>query len=408
MSELTGEKLALHGGKPVRSEFLVYGAPDIGQDEIDEAVACLKSGWLSTGPRAKRLEADLTAYTGAKYALCTNSCTAALHLCLAANGIGPGDEVITTPLTFAATANVIEHVGATVVLADIAADSMHIDPEAIRQRITPRTKAIIPVHFAGFPCDMDRIQKIADQHGLVVIEDAAHAIGTQYRGRQIGSSGNAVCFSFYVTKNIAAGEGGAVLLGNEQKADLMRVYALHGMSHGAWQRYAKDANLHYEIVYPGFKYNMPDITAAIAIPQLRRLEGFLARREQLAKQYFSLMGQESALELPHVLQNVEPGTRCSWHLYPVQLNAEKIGATREDVMRAIIQENVGVATHYRPLFQQKYYAEKYRFDPAEFPNARRVGDSIFSIPLVTGMSDADQLDVVHAFTKVLDYFRARA
>lgn len=252
-SKQLNNELGVNGGTPVRDSFLVYGAPDLDVREEQAITACLKSGWLSTGPRVKELEAKLSAYTGSMYTLGTNSCTAALHLSLLALNIGEGDEVITTPMTFGATCNVIEHVHAKPVLVDIEENSFLIDPQKIEAAITPRTKAIIPVHYAGYPCDMDRINDIARRHGLAVIEDAAHAIGTRYKNRPIGSGENLTCFSFYVTKNIAAGEGGAVTTNDSALLEQMSIGSLHGMSHGAWQRYTKSKQLHYEIIMPVFK-----------------------------------------------------------------------------------------------------------------------------------------------------------
>jgi dTDP-4-amino-4,6-dideoxygalactose transaminase len=400
------EKLAVHGGSPVRRDFLVYGAPDIGDEEIREVVDCLKSGWLSTGPRATRLEDDVRAYTGAEYAVATNSCTAALHLSLLAAGVGPGDEVITTPITFGATANVIEHVGATLVLADLAKESFLIDPEAIEACITDRTKAIIPVHFAGAPCDMSAIDAVARKRNIAVIEDAAHALGTMYGGRPIGDGSNIACFSFYVTKNIAAGEGGMVTTNNAAFADLMRCYGLHGMSRGAWQRYTStSSDLHYDIVYPGYKYNMPDLAAAVALQQLKKLDRFLATRQEYAELYFELLKDQDALILPKWLRPESASHRCAWHLFPILIRPERLSGSREDIMRALIAENVGVATHFRGLFEQPYYREKYRLEPDAYPNGKFVSDRVFSIPLSTKLTRSDIHDVVSALDKVLTHFR---
>src|ERR1051326_3049540 len=399
------DKLAIHGGKPVRDEFLVYGAPDIGDEEIREVVECLKSGWLSTGPRASRLEEDIKAYTGAPYAVATNSCTSALHLCLLAAGVGPGDEVITTPMTFGATANVIEHTGATPVLADIGEGSFVIDPAQIEARITSRTKAIIPVHFGGFPCDMDRINAIARRHGLVVIEDAAHALGAKYDGRMIGDSPNFTCFSFYVTKNIAAGEGGMITSRDEDAVEMMRCYGLHGMSRGAWKRYMSESNrLHYDIIYPGYKYNMPDLNAAVAIQQLKKIEAFVARREEYASLYFELLKDQDALILPTALRSSSPSIRSAWHLYPVMLKLERLTCSRDEFMQAVNAENVGVATHFRAIFEQPYYRDKYGLRGESYPHAKVVSDRVFSIPLTTKIGKNDLEDAVTALNKVLTYY----
>jgi dTDP-4-amino-4,6-dideoxygalactose transaminase len=399
------EKLAIHGGTPVRCEFLVYGAPDIGDEEIQEVIDCLKSGWLSTGPRAARLENDIIAYTGAGHAVATNSCTAALHLSLLAAGVRPGDEVITTPMTFGATANVIEHIGAKPVLVDVAPGSFLIDPDRIEERVMEKTKAIVPVHFAGYPCDIDRINAIARTHGLAVVEDAAHALGAKYADRMIGHGANFTCFSFYVTKNIAAGEGGMVTTDNAEAVDVMRCYGLHGMSRGAWQRYSSTSNrLHYDIVYPGFKYNMPDLNAAVALQQLKKIEGFIARREEYAEMYFDLLKDQAGLILPTSLRPTSPSIRCAWHLYPVMVRLESLTCSRDEFMQALIRENIGTATHFRALFEQPYYKEKYGWRGDDYPNAKFASDRVFSIPLTTKIQKEDIQDVVTALTKVLRYY----
>ncbi len=397
-------KLAIHGGTPVRNEFIVYGAPDIGEDEISEVVDCLRTGWLSTGPKVVRFENDVKAYIGAAHAVATSSCTAALHLSLLLSGIGKGDEVITTPMTFGATVNVIEHVGAIPVLADVSAGAFTIDPAAIQSKITPRTKAIIPVHYAGCPCDMDAINGIAEKHGLIIIEDAAHALGTKYKNRMIGEGKNLTCFSFYVTKNIATGEGGMITTHRADLASRMRIYGLHGMDHGAWQRYTKTDTIHYGIVYPGYKYNMQDLNAAIGIHQLKRLEYFIDKKRHLAEMYYKFLGDEDALILPPRL-NEDDGSRNAWHLFPILIRPERLRASREEIMRAILEENVGVATHFRAIFEQPYYHEKYAFNPVDYPNADFISKRVFSIPLQTRMTEQDLMDVVAAIRKVLSYFR---
>ena len=397
-------KLAIHGGTPIRNEFLVYGAPDIGEDEINEVVDCLRKGWLSTGPKVVRFENDIKTYTGAAHAVAANSCTAALHLALILSGIGKGDEVITTPMTFGATVNVIEHVGAVPILADIKAGAFTIDPDDVEARITPRTKAIIPVHFAGIPCDMDAINSIAEKHGLTVIEDGAHAIGTKYKNRMIGDGKNLCCFSFYVTKNIATGEGGMITTNHADLASKMRVYGLHGMDHCAWQRYTKTDTIHYGIIYPGYKYNMQDMNAAIGIHQLKRLENFILKKRQLAVMYYDFLGNEEALILPNRFPE-DDGSRNSWHLFPIMIKPETLKVSREEIMRAIIEENVGVATHYRAIFEQPYYIDRYAFNPKDYPNADFVSKRVFSIPLQTRMTEKDLMDVVTALLKVLSYYK---
>ncbi|EMJ65011.1 MULTISPECIES: DegT/DnrJ/EryC1/StrS aminotransferase family protein [Leptospira] len=398
-------KLAIHGGQPVRESFLVYGAPDIGDEEIQAVVNCIKTGWLSTGPNVQKFEADIKNYTGAKHAVAANSCTALLHLSLIAHNIGPGDEVITTPMTFGATVNVIEHVGAKPILADLLPKSFHIDPQSIKSKITPKTKAIMPVHYAGSPCQMDEINAIAKEYNLVVIEDAAHAIGAKYKGTLIGDGQNLTSFSLYVTKNIAAGEGGVLTTNSDELAEKIRIYGLHGMSRGAWQRYSKNSQIHYDIVVPGYKYNMPDMNAAMAIEQLKKLEIFTKKRKAIAETYFERLADENGLELPHALIEQNEGDLCTWHIFPILINPEVLKGNREEIMTALIQENIGVATHYRAIYEQQFYKEKYGLVPSNFPNCEMISKRIFSIPLSTSMSTQDIEDVVSGIKKVFGYFK---
>ena len=272
------DKPAIEGGKPIREKYLVFGEPDIGEEEINEVVKSLKSRWIGTGPLVSKFEENIKRYIGCEYAQAVNSCTAALHLSLLCNGVGQGDEVITTPMTFSATANVIEHVRAKPVFVDIEEDSYNIDANKIEDAISSKTKAIMLVHFAGLPCDLDKIYKIGKEYNIPIIEDAAHAIGAEFNSKKIGSFGNPTCFSFYVTKNITAVEGGIICLNDEEMAKKMKIYTFHGLSRHAWQRFSEDEKNTYEIIYPGYKYNFTDINAAIVLHQLKKLETFNATR----------------------------------------------------------------------------------------------------------------------------------
>jgi dTDP-4-amino-4,6-dideoxygalactose transaminase len=294
-----------------RREFLPFCPPTIGEEEIAEVVDTLRSSWITTGPKTKRFEAEFGAFVGAPAALALSSCTAALHTALVTAGVGPGDEVITTPLTFAASVNVIEHVGARPVLVDIEPDTLNIDPRQLAAAITPRTRAVIPVHFAGHPVDLDPIRALAEQHGLVVIEDAAHASDAKYNGRAIGSGKNPVAFSFYATKNLTTAEGG-MLTADQEFVDRARLVSLHGMSRDGWKRYDKGGSWFYEVMLPGFKYNMTDIQAALGLCQLKKLGAFQARRLELAQMYNEIFGAEDALEVPVTRSNVEH----AWHDRP--------------------------------------------------------------------------------------------
>ncbi len=392
---------AVAGGKPVRDEFLIFGQPLIGDEEIAEVVATLRSGWLSTGPRTRQFEEDLGRYLGVEHVLGLNSCTAALHLALLSAGVGPGDEVIVPAMTFAATVNVVEHVGARPVFADAAADSYNVDPAAIEACLTPRTKAIIVVHFAGLPCRMDVIAPLAERHGLVLIEDAAHALGTEYHRRKIGTLSDYTCFSFYVTKNVATGEGGALVCRRADADERARVMSLHGMDLGAWQRYSKHGNKHYEVVYPGYKYNLTDLASAIGIHQLKRLDEFIEIRTRYARMLHDLLGDLDALLLPEVEEQAD---RHAWHLYPVMVRPEALTVGRDEVMEAVTRENIGIGVHYRAVPMHKYYRDKYGFRRGQFPRAEFISERTFSLPLQPRMTEADVAQVARAVRRVLVHY----
>ncbi len=381
--------------EPVRSEFLVFGRPAIEQPEIDEVVDSLRSGWLSTGPKVGRFESLFKEYVGCDHAKAVNSCTAGLHLSLLVSGLGPGDEVITTPMTFAATANVIEHIGARPVFVDVDPLSMNMDPDAFAAAITPRTKAVIPVHFAGRPCDMDRILASARRHGLLVIEDAAHAIEARYHGRKIGTIGDLTCFSFYVTKNLVTGEGGMVTTSRSDWAEEIECYALHGLSRGAWKRYSDEGFKHYQVVCPGYKYNMMDLQAAIGIHQIGRLGSYHDRRERVWQRY-----DEAFMDLPLVTPaEPDPDTVHARHLYTLLIDVDTLGTTRDEFQKAMHSQNIGTGIHFVALHLHPYYREKYGYRRGDFPNAERISDRTLSLPLSAQLSDADVDDVVDAVTR---------
>lgn len=393
---------AIAGGRPTRDDFLIFGAPLIEEEEITEVVETLKSGWLSTGPRTKQFEREFAEYVGAAHAVATNSCTAAMHLALLASGIGPGDEVIVPSMTFAATANVVEHVGARPVFADSLPDGFNIDPADIRNRITSRTRALVVVHFAGLPCPMDEISAIARERGLLVMEDAAHAAGAEYHGKRIGGLGNVTAFSFYVTKNICTAEGGMVVTDDAELAEKIRVLSLHGMDIGAWQRYAKSGQLHYEIVVPGFKYNMTDLAAALGLCQLRKLDRFIKVRQEYARMLTAELSNLEELILPADAT----AHRHAWHLYPVMVRPERLRTDRDGVMTALIAENIGIGVHFRPLHLYPFYREKYGYRKGMLPRAEFVGERVFSVPLSPKLSLGDVRSIVTAVRKVIGYYRA--
>lgn len=397
MQEATARP-AMAGGDPVRSEFLPFALPLMGREEEEEVLDSMRSGWVTTGPKTKRFEQELADYAGAKHAIAVNSCTAALHVSLAALGIGRGDEVITTAITFPATANVIIHQGARPVLVDVDPTTLNIDPAAIEAAITPRTKAIVPVHMAGQPVDMDAIRAIAARHGLAIIEDAAHAIGAEHGGQRIGNlTGSlASCYSFYPIKNMTTIEGGAVLTNDDDFAERARLYTLHGISKDAWKRYSSAGYQHWDTLLPGFKYNMTDIQAAVGIHQLPRLEGFLQTRERYARMYTDGFAELPEIEL---LRRVD-GVRHAWHLFVILLNLDRLSIDRDGFMEALRQENIGTGIHFRSLHIQPFYQKRFRLKREDLPNAAQVSDRLLSLPLYPKMTERDVLDVIEAVQKL--------
>jgi dTDP-4-amino-4,6-dideoxygalactose transaminase len=381
-----------------RSEFLVFGSPAIGEEEIAEVVATLRSGWLGTGPRVQRFESDFRAYVGATHAVAMNSCTAGLHLALNVLGIGPGDEIITTPLTFSATANVIVHVGATPVFADVDPRTMNLNPKEVARAVTSRTKAILPVHLAGRPCDMDALLGIARDRGLMVIEDAAHAVEGRSRGRAVGTIGDLTVFSFYVTKNLVTGEGGMLTTQNAVWADEIRIRALHGISRDAWKRYSAEGFQPYDTLYPGYKYNMTDLQAALGIHQLARLEANLAIRERYWQRYDQAFATHPLLTTPAA---VDPQDRHARHLYTVLLDTDRSGVSRNEFIVRLKTENIGAGIHFTPLHLHSYYVKTFGFTRGRFPVAEFIGDRTISLPLSAKLTDEDVEDVIAAVFRVL-------
>lgn len=384
-----------------RQEFLPYALPLIEEDDIAGVVDSLKSGWIAKGPKTMEFEQRFAEYVGAKYAVALNSCTAALHLSLVAAGLGEGDEVLTTPMTFASSANVVIHTGAKPVFVDIDPVTMNIDPKKIREKISPRTKAIIPVHMAGHPCEMDEIMAIAREHNLFVLEDAAHAVYTQYRGKMIGSIGNATAFSFYATKNLVTGEGGMVTTNDEALYDKIRVMSTHGMSRNAWDRYAETGSWYYEILSPGYKDNMSDIMAGLGLSQLGKLERMQGIRQEYADYYNAEFGKLPELEVPVELDYA----RHAWHLYIIKLNLDKLSIDRGKFIEELKGENIGTSVHFIPLHLHPYYRDTYGYKPGDYPVAEGVFERIISLPLYPKMSRQDANDVVDAVRRIIERFR---
>ena len=381
----------------MRENFLVFGSPRIEEDEIEEVVACMRSGWIGTGPRVAEFERRVAAYKGAAHAVAVNSCTAALHLSILAAGIGPGDEVITTPMTFCASVNAIIHAGATPVMADVDPLSLNIDPEKVRARITPRTRAILPVHFAGRSCDMDPLCALAEEHGLTVIEDCAHAIETEYHGRKAGTMGDFGCFSFYVTKNVITGEGGMILARSPEHAARLKVLALHGMSADAWKRFGDEGYRHYMVTEAGFKYNMMDLQAAIGLRQMEKVEPYWLRRGEIWARY---MDELSALPLT-LPAPVEPDTRHAYHLFSVQVDEARAGISRDAFLTAMTKQKIGVGVHYLSIPEHPFYQERFGWSPDDCPHARDIGRRTVSLPISAKLTDADVTDVIEAVRAIL-------
>ncbi len=380
--------------------FLPFALPDIGEEEIAEVVDTLRSGWVTTGPKTKRFEEDFTAFLGdpSLQSLAVNSATAGLHLALEALGIGPGDEVITTTHTFTATAEVVRYLGADVVLVDIDPATLCISPTAVEAAITPRTKAILPVHYAGLAADMPALLAIAKKHGLKVVEDAAHALPTTCGGKLIGTlDSDVTVFSFYANKTITTGEGGMVVTRNAELANRMKVMRLHGMSRDAFDRFtAKVPSWYYEIVAPGFKYNLTDIAAALGLQQLKRATAFQQKRQALAQQFNTALA-----DLPLITPPLPaPGDMHAWHLYVVRL-ADGVALHRDRFIEALYDAGIGCSVHYIPLHLQPYWRDRYGLKPAAFPHSQKAFEHMVSLPLYTRMGDADVLRVVQAVRRAL-------
>jgi dTDP-4-amino-4,6-dideoxygalactose transaminase len=379
--------------------FLVFGQPAIGEAEIAEVEACLRSAWLGTGPRVARFEAEFAAYKGTtpSRVAAVNSCTAALHVSMVAAGLEPGAEVITTPLTFCATVNAIIHAGLTPVLADVDPVTQCISPAAIEAAITPRTRALLPVHFAGRPCEMDRILAIAQRYGLLVIEDCAHAIETEYRGRKAGTFGDFGCYSFYATKNVVTGEGGMIVGRSEAHIARARVLALHGMSKDAWHRFGDQGYKHYQVVECGFKYNMMDLQAAIGIHQLARVEDNWLRRRGVWNHY-----QQALAELPIVLP-AEPAadTRHAYHLYTVMIDRARCGIERDVFLERMNAKGIGTGVHYLSLPEHPYYRQRFGWRPEQWPHAMKIGRETVSLPLSAKLTERDLERVVSSVCQVI-------
>lgn len=381
----------------MRKNYLVFGQPIIEKEEIDEILDSLNIGWIGTGPKVARFESDFKEYIGAPHAIAVSSCTAGLHLSVLAMGVTAQDEVIIPSMTFAATANAVIHVGAKPVFVDVSDDEMTIDVEDVKRKITAKTKAIIPVHFAGRACRIDDIEKIADEYNLKIIHDAAHAVETEFQGKKIGAFRNISNFSFYVTKNITTVEGGMITTDNEELTQKLKIYALHGMSKDAWKRFSDDGYKHYEIIYPGYKYNMTDLQAAIGIQQLKKVDHFAKRRKEIWDFY-----KNELKDLPLILPpEPAPNTKHAYHLFTILVDTNKTSLTRDELIQKLHLLKIGTGVHYIALHLQPYYQKTYGYKRGDFPNAEFISDRTLSIPFSAKLSDEDVTDVVNALKQSL-------
>jgi dTDP-4-amino-4,6-dideoxygalactose transaminase len=380
-----------------RRDLLVFGSPMIEQPEIDEVIASMRSGWLGTGPKVAQFEEMFRDYKGTRYAMAVSSCTAALHLSMLAIGIQPGEEVIVPAMTFTATASAVIHAGGVPVLADCQRNTMNIDPADIERKITSKTRAIIPVHFAGRACDMDAITDIARRRNLKVVEDCAHAIETEYHGQKAGTFGDLGCFSFYVTKNIVTGEGGMTLTNNSKYARVIKTMALHGMTKDAWRRFGDEGYKHYAVVFAGYKYNMTDMQAAIGIHQLPRIELYWKRRNEVWQAYDNAF-RELRVFTP---EPVEPNTKHAFHLYTMLLDIDNLHLSRDEFLDEMTKRNIGVGVHYIALHLHPYYKQTFNYKRGDFPNAEWISDRTVSLPLSAKLTAKDVNDVIDAVNEVL-------
>ena len=395
------EALALHGGTPVRDALLPYGRQSIDEDDIAAVVETLRSDWLTTGPKVNEFEEAFAAWVGARYAVSFSSGTAALHGSAFAAGVGAGDEAITSPLTFAATANCVLYQGGKPVFADVREDTLNVDPECVSACVTRRTKALLPVDYAGHPADLDELRAIADRHGLTLIEDACHALGAEHRGRRVGSISHMTVFSFHPVKHLTTGEGGMVATDDPRFADTLRKFRNHGISSEARERQAQ-GQWHYEMVLLGFNYRLTDLACALGLRQLSKLKNNLARRREIAAKYNHALSDLAGLVAPGAREDVLP----AWHLYPVRLDLDSLSAGRAEIFQALRAENIGVNVHYIPVHLHPYYRRRFGYKPGDYPVAESAYERLISLPMFHGMTDRDVDDVIKAVQKVVTEYAA--
>jgi dTDP-4-amino-4,6-dideoxygalactose transaminase len=392
-------KPCLEGGKPQREEFLPFALPLISDAEVEQVVEALHSGWLTVGPKTKQFQEEIARYVGSIGAVALNSCTGAIHLSMVALGIGPGDEVIVPVLSFAAVPNAVIHCGATPVFADIDLETLNMEVSELSRLHGPKTKAVVPLYFGGLPFDIDAFSAKASELGTTVIVDAAHAFGTQWKGRPVGTEFESTCFSFYATKNITTGEGGAVTSNDEGFLREIELLSLHGMSHDSWLRYTNVGSWYYEIAAPGYKYNMSDLQAALGLAQLQKVDEFRRRRTQISEAYTAAFSDIVGIRTPASNEG------HSWHLYTIWLDESRYSIDRARFIEAIAKENIGTSVHFIPMHQHPYYRHRFGYGEGDFPNAERYYRGAISLPIYPRMSDRDIEDVISAVSKVAAFYQ---
>jgi len=401
MSQRRVDLPAIAGGDPVRSDFLSFSQPKLSEQEITAVVETLRSGWLTTAGRAREFEDSFSRHANTRYAVALNSCTAGLFLSLKALNIEPGDEVITTPLTFPASVNVIEHCGATPVFADVEPVTGNVDPNRVAEKVTGKTRVILPVHLYGRPCDMGALRTIADSRHLQIVQDCAHAIESEWKDRKLATYGDFACYSFYATKNVTTGEGGMVLTDNEAWADHIRILALHGLDKSAYDRYSEGGRVSYDLKEPGYKFNMPDTAAALGIEGMKLLNQRFERRVEIWNRYKSGLAGLPGLQLP---AESPPGTIHARHLFVCRLDPDKAGIDRDTMIESLAKENIGSGIHFTPVHTFTYYREKYGISDDDLPVASEMGRRVFSLPLTPYLTDDDVEDVIRAVRRIILHF----
>jgi len=385
----------------MKNDFLLFHKPFISEEEVDEIVDTVRSGWISMGPKTIRFENKFNEYIGAKKSVAVSSWTAAGHLSLEAFGINEGDEVILPTMTFPATAEIVCYFKAKPVMVDVDEDTLNISLEAIEKAITPKTKAIIPVHYAGQPCDLDEIHAIAKKHNLKVLEDAAHSLPAKYKGKKIGTISDVTCFSFYATKTLSTGEGGMICTNNEEIAERVKIMRLHGINRDAWKRYTESGSWYYEVVAPGYKYNFTDLQASLGLPQLKKVDAMWESRKRIAAKYTEVLKDLDIIQL----HTIKPDRDSSWHLYPIRLHLDRLTKNRAQIINELRERNIGVGVHFMPVHQHLYYSETFNLSDADYPVASAAFPRLMSLPIYPGMTDENVDKVIDVLIDTLNKFK---